>query len=81
MKIVQVTSEAKASPIITALTTMSADLNIVHGDNSREFGGGGLQQFAFALARRGSGVCGRCGRAAAPPGRARLGACEAAGAC
>ena len=35
MKMVQVTSEAKASPIITALTMMSADMNIDHGDNSR----------------------------------------------
>src|SRR6202022_2152363 len=35
MKIVQVTSEAKASPIITALTRTSADRNIDHGDNSR----------------------------------------------
>ena len=60
MKIVQVTSDAKARPIITALTTMSADLNIDHGDNSLEFGGGRLQQFV-TLARRGSGVCGRYG--------------------
>jgi hypothetical protein len=35
MKIVQVTSEAKASPIMTALTTTSADRNIDHGENSR----------------------------------------------
>ena len=35
MKTVQVTSEAKASPIITALTRMSADRNIDHGDSSR----------------------------------------------
>src|SRR5690242_13787182 len=34
MKMVQVTSDAKARPIMTALTTTSADLNIVHGDNS-----------------------------------------------
>jgi hypothetical protein len=34
MKIVQVTSEAKARPIITALTRISADRNIDHGDNS-----------------------------------------------
>ena len=31
---VQVTSEANASPIMTALTMMSADMNIDHGDNS-----------------------------------------------
>jgi hypothetical protein len=35
MKMVQVTSEAKASPIMTALTRMSADRNIDHGDSSR----------------------------------------------
>src|SRR4029077_13569803 len=34
MKIVQVTSEAKARPIITALTMKFADKNIDHGDNS-----------------------------------------------
>ena len=34
MKMVQVMSEAKARPIITALTRMSADMNIDHGDNS-----------------------------------------------
>ena len=35
MKMVQVTSEAKASPIITALTRISADRNIDQGDSSR----------------------------------------------
>jgi hypothetical protein len=35
MKMVHVTSEAKARPIITALTRISADRNIDHGDNSR----------------------------------------------
>src|SRR6202012_1384715 len=34
MNTVQVTSEANARPIITALTMMSADMNIDHGDNS-----------------------------------------------
>ena len=33
--IVQVTSEANASPIITAFTMMSACMNIPHGDRSR----------------------------------------------
>ena len=33
-KMVQVTSEAKARPIITILTRISADKNIDHGDNS-----------------------------------------------
>src|ERR1700681_2665398 len=35
MKMVHVTSEAKASPIITALTSTSADRNIDQGDSSR----------------------------------------------
>src|SRR6267142_5184186 len=35
MKMVHVTSEAKARPTITALTTISADRNIDQGDNSR----------------------------------------------
>src|SRR6185312_898731 len=35
MKMVQVTNEAKASPIMTACTMISADRNIDHGDNSR----------------------------------------------
>src|SRR5256885_3047245 len=35
MKMVQVTSEAKARPIMTALTKISADTNIDQGDNSR----------------------------------------------
>src|SRR5260370_5510713 len=34
MKMVQVISEAKASPIITALTRISDDRNIDHGDSS-----------------------------------------------
>ena len=35
MKMVHVTSEANARPIITALTRTSAARNIDHGDNSR----------------------------------------------
>src|SRR4029077_11326493 len=35
MKMVHVTSEANASPIITAFTTMSADRNIDQGESSR----------------------------------------------
>src|SRR6202140_6012814 len=35
MKMVHVTSEAKASPIMTALTRISADMNIDQGDSSR----------------------------------------------
>ena len=34
-QIVHVTSEANASPIITAFTMMSACMNIPHGDRSR----------------------------------------------
>src|SRR5258705_8026385 len=54
MKMVQVTSEANARPIITALTMMSADMNIDHGDNSRratvvDFNGVGLSP-AIAIA-------------------------------
>ena len=39
MKMVHVTSEAKARPIITALTRISADRNIDHGDSSRSVTG------------------------------------------
>jgi hypothetical protein len=42
MKMVQVSSEAKASPIMTALTRISADMNIDHGDNSRSVGAAGF---------------------------------------
>src|SRR6185437_12119118 len=35
MKMVHVASEARASPIMTALTRISADMNIDQGDNSR----------------------------------------------
>ena len=38
---VQVTTEAKASPIITALTTMSAAMNMPQGDRSWGTGPGG----------------------------------------
>ena len=38
MKIVHVTSEANARPIMTALTMISADMNIDHGDSSRRIG-------------------------------------------
>src|SRR5438874_3203265 len=46
MKMVHVTSEAKASPIITALTRMSADRNIDHGDSSLSPTAGDLKGFA-----------------------------------
>ena len=38
MNTVQVTSEANASPTMTALTMISADRNIDHGDSSRSPG-------------------------------------------
>ena len=42
MKMVQVSSEAKASPTMTALTRISADRNIDHGDSSRSVGAAGF---------------------------------------
>ncbi len=42
MKMVHVTSEAKASPIITALTRISADRNIDQGDSSRSVDAAGF---------------------------------------
>ena len=47
MKTVHVTSEAKARPIMTAFTMMSADRNIDQGDNSRKMG---FEVFASAVA-------------------------------
>ncbi len=64
MKIVQVTSEAKARPIITALTRMSADMNIDHGDSSRSATAvdfGGLPSPSAGAAVSGAGVDRRCG--------------------
>ncbi len=60
MKMVQVTSEAKASPIITPLTRMSADRNIDHGDSSCspvDFNGL-ASAVAAALASEASGAVG-----------------------
>ena len=48
MKMVHVTSEAKARPIITALTRMSADRNIDHGDSSLSPAAGDLKGFAVS---------------------------------
>src|SRR5262249_33602751 len=48
MKIVQVISEAKASPIMTALTMMSADRNIDHGDRSCGTGTVAFSDFALS---------------------------------
>src|SRR5215213_448712 len=68
MKIVQVTSDAKARPIMTALTTTSADLNIVHGDNSLSSAAAAFRNFS------------RSGCAAGVSAGA-AGSCETAGAC
>src|SRR5258708_33589606 len=73
MKIVHVTSEAKASPIITALTRISADKNIDQGDSSRSAGAVDFSDLApsaevapvseaagagaVAIAADGAGVC------------------------
>src|SRR5437763_2529024 len=46
MKMVHVTSEAKASPIITALTRISADMNIDQGDSSLSPAAGDFKGFA-----------------------------------
>src|SRR5580698_3159991 len=89
MKMVQVTSEAKASPIMTALTSTSADRNIVHGDNSRsptviDFNALALSEGAAdtseaagagaeGTAAAGAGACGAAGVAIA-------GGCDTAGA-
>ncbi|BBO05652.1 hypothetical protein BwSH20_54490 [Bradyrhizobium ottawaense] len=48
MKTVQVISDAKASPIITAFTMTSADMNITQGDNS--FIAGAMPAAASGLA-------------------------------
>src|SRR3954451_5164092 len=50
MKMVHVTSEAKASPIMTALTRISADRNIDHGDSSLSPAAGDFKGFAITSA-------------------------------
>src|SRR6478752_1012889 len=78
MKMVQVTSEAKARPIMTALTTMSADLNIVQGDNSLS---SAVAAFS-TLASRSAGVAAASEAAAgAAAWGCATGDCDAAGAC
>src|SRR5262245_31690317 len=74
MKMVQVTSEAKARPIMTALTTTSADLNIVQGDNS-------LSSAAAAFSNLASRSAGAAAAAAAAGWGSAAGACDTAGAC
>ena len=51
MKMVQVTSEAKARPIMTALTRMSADRNIDHGDSSCSSAVAAFSNFSRSVSR------------------------------
>ena len=74
MKMVQVTSEAKASPIMTALTSTSADLNIDHGDNSRMTMD---VDFGEALSAGAAAALGATGAAADGAGAACVGAAAA----
>src|ERR1700694_907625 len=81
MKMVHVTSEAKASPIMTALTRMSADRNIDQGDNSRsaaavDFSGLLPPSAGVAVASEAAGA-GTDGTTADGPGACGIGpACE-----
>src|SRR5215212_3174941 len=78
MKMVQVTSDAKARPIMTALTTTSADLNIVHGDNSLSSAVAALSN----LPSRSAGVAVASeGAAGAAAWGSAAGGCDTAGAC
>src|SRR5437868_15545044 len=84
MKMVQVTSEAKASPIMTALTSTSADLNIDHGDNSRSsaaavFSNLPSRSTGVPAASKGAAVA--VGWAGCVAWAGTAGACETAGAC
>src|SRR5258708_11081469 len=72
MKMVQVTSEAKARPIMTALTSTSADLNIDHGDNSRS---SAVAAFSSLLSRSADVAVGSEAGGATAAGAA--GACDA----
>ena len=54
MNMVQVTSEAKASPIITALTMTSADRNIDQGERSCGTGAAGFSACALSGAATGA---------------------------
>src|SRR6266851_4019873 len=76
MKMVQVTSEAKARPIMTAFTSTSADLNIDHGDNSRSSAAAAFNSLLSRSA--GAAVASEAGEAAAGAAAA-VGAEDAAG--
>src|SRR6266576_499150 len=75
IKMVQVTNEAKARPIMTALTSTSADLNIDHGDNSRSSAAAAFSN----LPSRSAGAA-AVSEAAAGWGSV-AGGCDTAGAC
>ena len=80
MKIVQVTSDAKASPIMTALTSTSADMNIDHGDKSWSWAAAALSSLSrspgVAVASADGATWAGCAAWAGATG-----ACEAAGTC
>src|SRR3954454_8530699 len=80
MKMVQVTSDAKARPIMTALTTTSADLNIVHGDNSLSSAVAAFSNLASRSAGVAAGSEGAAAWGNAAGGCDRAGACWATGA-
>src|SRR5258708_9106060 len=79
MKMVQVTSEAKARPIMTALTSTSADLNIDHGDNSRSSAAAAFNSLPSRSA--GVAVASEAGDATADGAGGAAGACDAVAAC
>src|SRR5207302_3069587 len=87
MKMVQVTSEAKASPIMTALTSTSADLNIDHGDNSRSSAAAAFSNLpsrsggAAVVSEGAAGAAVAVGWAGCVAWAGAAGACETAGAC
>src|SRR5882757_260798 len=88
MKMVQVSSEAKARPIMTALTRTSADRNIDQGDSSRSATAVDFSDLASDGVAVASEACGAAGRATAGPGAgagdavcAGLADCCGAGAC
>src|SRR4051794_28225368 len=84
MKMVHVTSEAKASPIMTALTRISAERNIDHGDSSLSPAAGDFRGFAVTSVEAvavasDAGATGRNGAVAGAIGFCAAGAVCAAG--
>src|SRR6266850_8323232 len=78
MKMVHVTSEAKARPIITALTSTSADRNIDQGDSSRS---ATVVDFSDLLPSAGAADASDATGAAAAGAGADWAAADGAGAC